>query len=255
MSFQALWRIWILITRSLHTLNLDANNEGYKPNFWKDGDSRIYDAAVNQLSAHPWHDPIEFDATLKQAFTMGDGYFIKGDGERFDLNFRWFLRRLNRILYGNKSDDIGIPMFCVLERSIEGRWHFHTLTDRPPGISRIQLAYAVRLCWMQIPFAHERILFGPVDQNWKRYLLKPSQKPGNFADAFRWTNNNLGYCEPITLPIVKRLHDAGDQWDPHGKLNGHWQLVLNEARYLALNGQGLEVGTGTALESERHWVL
>jgi hypothetical protein len=95
----------------------------------------------------------------------------------------------------------------------------------------MQLSYAIRLCWQQIPFAHQNMIIGPADQSWKRYLLKPSQKPGHYADAFRWTNISLSPCEPITLPILKRLHDKGDQWDPKGKLNGHWQLVLNEAQF------------------------
>lgn len=188
---------------------------------------------------------MEFDPTLKQAFTIGDGYFISGDGESYDLNFKWFLNRLNRVLYGNRSRNLGIPMFCVLERSVDGRWHFHTLIDRPPGITRIQLAYAIRLCWQEIPFAHQRVHISPVDQKWERYLLKPSQKPEQYPDAFRWTNINLGYCEPITLPIMKRLHDVGNQWDSHGKLDGHWQLLLNEAQYITLNGHSSEIDAAT----------
>lgn len=250
-----IWRFLTLLERQIISSEQSLCDDGYKPKFWKRCDSRFYDAILEQLRAHPWLDPLEFDPTLKQAFTVDGSHFIRGDDKTYDLNFKWFLNRLNKVLYANRSTKIQLPIFCVLERSFEGRWHFHTLIDRPPGITRIQLSYAIRLCWQQVPFAHKAMIIGPADQSWKRYLLKPSQKPGHYPDAFRWTNINLGHSEPITLPIVKRLHDKADQWDPFGKLNGHWQLVLNEAQYITLNGHCSEIDAAPQYGPSDHRVF
>jgi hypothetical protein len=211
----------------------------YRPRFKQKLDTKVRDAVLDHLKTHDWHDRIAFDPTLKQALVSESGHVFRGDDIDFDQSFRWFLRRLNKLLYGNKSDRVGIPIFPMLEYSSNDRWHFHSLMDRPPGITFAQLEFAVRLCWAKVPFCRSRIGFQRVDENWNCYMVKPSQKMGDYADAFRWTNTNLERCVPITLPICRRLSDL--RWRVAQTWEGRRIIDALDPYWIAVSAEELQM--------------
>ena len=157
---------------------------------------RWRDAAQSQLDTGHWHSRVAITFTLKQAVER-DGLLFWLTPEICTEEFRRFMQRLNRRVYGNANRRYGkrLRVVDVVEKDEGGRWHIHAVIELPSGMTKRQFREAINQCWlgwnartMNVwAYQQNKIKFD-ADAGWERYLLKLRQKAGHEAwpDCIDW---------------------------------------------------------------------
>lgn len=113
------------------------------------------------------------------------------DPVKASRNFRHFMNRLNRRVFGNASRRYGknLRVFPILEVNASGRLHYHIAIDRPERLSIAAFETMIREQWAQTDFGYHEVDVQPVlDDGWTSYLCKRRQKPEGLLDSIDWNN-------------------------------------------------------------------
>lgn len=90
-------------------------------------------------------------------------------------NFRYFLNRLNKGIFGNAATRFGkkIEVIAVQETSYSQRLHYHLLIKIPERVSPIELSGLILQHWKSTDFAYNENIIKPCHSSgWISYMLK-----------------------------------------------------------------------------------
>ena len=145
-------------------------------------------ATKDFLNTASWKRSIACTLTLKQRVNNQ-----KIDTEIASRNFRHFLNRLNRKLYGNAADRYSkhIKVIPVIEHDEFRRFHIHLQIELPRDWEFETFTVLIRSQWEKTRWAYHHIHFELVrDRGWISYLTKPNQKR-DFDLSIDWMNCQL----------------------------------------------------------------
>jgi hypothetical protein len=105
--------------------------------------------------------------------------------------FRHFLNLLNRAVYKNafKRHRKRLRVIPVLEKELDGRWHYHAAIEPPPQLDFAHFESLIRACWAKTHWGYQRIQVRPnANSGWINYMLKSRQKADfdTWADCIDW---------------------------------------------------------------------
>lgn len=134
----------------------------------------------------------QFERPLAVTLTMK----LRASGRACDpvtasRNFRHFMNRLNRTVFGQAAKRYGksLRVLPVLEQNQEGRLHYHAIIDRPERMEIAEFGALVRDTWLRTDFGYRHIDVQPVTgDGWVAYLCKKRQKPEGLLDSIDWNN-------------------------------------------------------------------
>ncbi len=152
----------------------------------------IPDVAKSQLFATGrWRSIFDLTLTLKQARKSDNGDWVWIDEHECRRAFRHFMNLLNRAAYNSAFRCLGkrLRVIPVLEKDVEGRWHYHAAIEPPPHIGPNQFEELIYKCWSKLDWSYRNILVRPnADCGWIKYMLKPRQKSSfeAWSDSIDW---------------------------------------------------------------------
>lgn len=127
-----------------------------------------------------WVSPVDFGdycaltLTLRARLESPNGEVVFLDRYAASRNFRFFMNRLNRRVFGNASKrGACLNVIPILEGGKDVRLHFHVLLEKPPRLSEREFARVIVLEWMKTPFGlWESDLNFAADYGWLKYMTK-----------------------------------------------------------------------------------
>lgn len=140
------------------------------------------------FEAIPWQSPVAATLTLKQRIKQQ-----KIDPYIATSNFRHFLNRLNRQVFGNASKRLGrgLRVIPILEHDELVRFHNHAVIDRPQHVTFQDFKVQIECCWSKTTWGYQESVIVPMTSpGWIRYITKTDQKP-EFDLAIDWTNTRV----------------------------------------------------------------
>ena len=150
----------------------------------------------NWVSLDDWHAPFAVTLTFRQCMSVPIGtsstkhWLTETSAVQ---NFRHFLNKLNRCVYGKAAIRHGKGVGCipVLEGGGTKRLHYHAVIDcpRPDLVNDFPLLIADR--WRSTQWGYWQVdCQSNPDDGWINYITKFRDKP-SFADAIDWMNLRL----------------------------------------------------------------
>ena len=130
-------------------------------------------------------DPMGVTLTMKQ---RTEGVWL--DRIIASRNLRHFLNRLNKSVLGNAFHRYGktIGVIPVMEKSKEGRLHYHLVVDNPYPTKQFEFEWAIKKCWLKTKWGYEEVhVHRIIDEGWIEYITKFATK-NDLADAIDWIN-------------------------------------------------------------------
>lgn len=130
------------------------------------------------------------DGWLGVTFTMKQ----RVNGKQLDeiacsRNFRHFLNLFNKKVYGNASVRYGkkVEVIPVLEKSLSGRLHYHTLIKNPLPEKVFQVEMMMKDIWQKTEWGYREVdVIRKIDNGWIGYITKHF---GN--ETVDWENLNV----------------------------------------------------------------
>jgi hypothetical protein len=125
-----------------------------------------------------WPSFCSVTVTMKQARQNDQGAWLKMDEQQCRRAFRFFLKLLNRAVYGTAARrGKKLRVVPITERQADGRWHYHAAIEVPAHISVLRFDELARQCWGKVDWGRERIeIKDKADQGWIHYMLKSPTK-------------------------------------------------------------------------------
>lgn len=123
--------------------------------------------------------------TLKQGL---DGYML--NNERCTQNLRHFMNVINKKVFGNANKRYGkkLQIFPVIEKSKEGRYHYHMIIERPLEWCLDDFTHLIETEWVKTQFGHRQLHLDQfIDFGWVHYITKFHSK----SDLVDWENVHI----------------------------------------------------------------
>lgn len=143
-----------------------------------------------------WQAPFAATLTLRQCVTVSNGMQtvrVALTEQSASQNFRHFLNKLNRSVYGNAAQRFGkgVAVVPVIEGNADKRMHFHAVIDCPRPELAADFPVIVADAWRSTQWGYYQIDVRPdADRGWLNYMMKFRDKP-DFATAIDWMNLRL----------------------------------------------------------------
>ena len=97
------------------------------------------------------------------------------DGISSSQNLRHFLNVLNKKCFGNayKRFDKRLKVFPSLERSSDGRWHFHLILENPYPNNPMKFERMIEFTWFKTSYGYRHIdVRHRINNGWGDYITK-----------------------------------------------------------------------------------
>lgn len=148
-------------------------------------DQDLQKVFVQYARSIKWIEPVAISLTMKQrVFDQKiDMYFASA-------NFRHFMNRLNRKVFGNAAHRFGrgLKVLPVQEHNELVRLHYHGVIDKPQRMSFDEFRDAINAAWQRTAWGYKQTAIEPIrNDGWHEYLAKLRQKP-QYDLAFDWVN-------------------------------------------------------------------
>jgi hypothetical protein len=148
-----------------------------------------------QFDTQHWRSIFDLTLTFKQRRKSDNGSWVRIDEIGCRSAFWHFKDFLNRAVYGNAVRRHGkrLRIIPVLERSMGGRWHYHSAIEPPMHLDKIEFEKLIHKCWAKTDWAHREVLVREnADHGWIGYMLKPLQKSDfdSWTDCIDWFSLN-----------------------------------------------------------------
>lgn len=148
------------------------------------------------MTTSEWPAPFAVTLTLRQCVDVPNGFSsvkLWLNETAAVQNFRHFLNKLNRSVFGKAACRYGKGIGCipVLEGGGDKRLHYHAIIDcpRPDLLTDFPLLIADH--WRSTQWGYWQIdCQANPDDGWLTYITKFRDKP-NLADAIDWMNLRL----------------------------------------------------------------
>lgn len=154
----------------------------------------IQSAARNFLGEVSWISPHAATLTLKQGLALENGSIQTLTPELASSNFRHFLNRLNRSVFGRSAVRFGRSVKCapVLEGGDAKRLHYHAIIDCPRADLAESFPELIAGAWRGTDWGYDQFDIQPCEViGWINYMSKFRDKP-SYSDAFDWANCHTG---------------------------------------------------------------
>jgi hypothetical protein len=148
------------------------------------------------VNIETWQAPFAATLTLRQCITVWDGHQsvrVALTEQSASQNFRHFLNKLNRSVYGKAAQRFGkgVSVIPVLEGDADKRLHYHAIIDCPRAELIADLPVIVAEAWRSTQWGyHQTDIQAGADRGWLNYMTKLRDKP-DFADSIDWMNFHL----------------------------------------------------------------
>jgi hypothetical protein len=147
---------------------------------------------TNIFDTRHWRSICDVTLTLKQARKSDDLVWVRIDENQCQRALRHFLNLLNRSVYGSavRRHNKRLRVIAILEKSADGRWHFHAAIEPPLHVGTPDFLTLIRHCWQRVDWAYREVeIRSNADKGWIDYMLKPKQKSGLevWSDCIDWT--------------------------------------------------------------------
>jgi len=153
-------------------------------------------AALSWCETGHWRSVTDVTLSLKPCLWSKRGAVVV-DQTRAEKNFAFFMRLLNRRVYGKAYARHGkqLRVIAVIEKSEFGRYHIHAALEPPVHLDHEQFEATIRECWLKTDWGYDEGLVRPnADAGWIGYMLKQRQKQG----LEQWSDCLLGtFYNPI----------------------------------------------------------
>lgn len=150
---------------------------------------KLQNALRAYLNALPWQKPIAVTLTLKQRIKQQ-----QVDLYAASTNFRQFMNRLNRKIFGNAAQRYGkgLRVIPVLEHDEQVRFHNHATIDQPMHMDFDRFEQIIETCWLKTTWGFRQMHIVPITDGpgWMRYITKTDQK-SDFDLAIDWMNARI----------------------------------------------------------------
>lgn len=147
---------------------------------------QLFETVRSSISLEHFENPMAVTLTMKRKASG-----LQCDHVQASRNFRHFMNRVNRRIFGSASKRYGkkLRVFPVIESNAEGRLHYHALIDRPARIAATDFDGLIREEWSQTALGYREIDIKSVqDDGWLSYLCKSRQKSSGLLDSIDWDN-------------------------------------------------------------------
>lgn len=137
--------------------------------------------------------PHSVTLTLKQSVVVRYGQssiHSRITPDRAVRNFRHFMNRLNKRVYGHSYSRHGkrVQVIPVLEGGEHTRLHYHCVIDCPRAELSDSYSNLIGECWLQTDYGYDQIDVQPrSDSGWVNYISKFRTK-SEFDQSIDWTN-------------------------------------------------------------------
>ena len=128
-----------------------------------------------------WRSVVGLTLNLKQSIVTPSGGFISIDELGAKRSFRHFMNRLNRRIYKSAFRQHGkrLQVIPLLERSAEGRWHYHVAIEPPSFLDDTEFGQIAMEAWLQTPMGYGHCgISTDVNEGWISYMTKLRGKSG-----------------------------------------------------------------------------
>lgn len=160
------------------------------------GNALLQSSFRNWITLDDWHAPFAVTLTFRQCATVPMGTMET----RIWLteliavqNFRHFMNKLNRRIFGRSAMRFGKGVCCIpiLEGGGEQRLHYHAMIDCPRPELVLDYPTLIAECWRSTQWGYWQVDCQAFpDDGWIRYITKFRDKP-SFGDAIDWMNFRL----------------------------------------------------------------
>lgn len=150
----------------------------------------------NWVNVDAWNSPFSATLTLRQSIIVSEG----GLPTRIALselsasqNFRHFLNKLNRAIYGKSAQRFsrGVAVIPVLEGGASKRFHYHAVIDCPLSDLVPDFPIVIADAWRSTQWGYKQTVIEPgADRGWLNYMTKFRDK-SDFAASIDWMNIRL----------------------------------------------------------------
>ncbi len=143
---------------------------------------QLKESIRNHIHSLPIKDSLSVTLTMKQVVENEHLDPIKSS-----KNFKDFLNRLNKKVYGNIYKRFGksVSVVPVIEKSFEGRYHFHLILEKPKHISQNTYELMIVGCWKETRFGYYEVDIRNIySSGWSDYITKFVSK----EDTIDWEN-------------------------------------------------------------------
>lgn len=143
-----------------------------------------------------WNSPFSATLTLRQSIIVSEGdvsHRITLTDLSASQNFRHFLNKLNRTLYGKSAQRFsrGAAVVPVLEGGNGKRFHYHAVIDCPRSDLVPDFPMVIADAWRSTQWGYNQTLIEPgADRGWLNYMTKFRDK-SDFATSIDWMNIRL----------------------------------------------------------------
>jgi hypothetical protein len=128
-----------------------------------------------------WRSVVGLTLNLKQSVVTAFDGFIRLDELAAKKTFRHFMNLLNRRIYNFAFRRYGkrLRVIPILEKSAEGRWHYHAAIEPPLFIDASSFGDIAMGVWLQtdLGYGHGEVV-ADVDAGWIAYMAKLRCKSG-----------------------------------------------------------------------------
>lgn len=136
--------------------------------------NQLQNSIRNHIRSLPIKQSLSVTLTMKQV--VENEYL---DPQKSSRNFKHFLNRLNKKIHGNAYYRFGksISVVPALEKSFEGRYHYHLILERPAHIPQNTYELMIMECWRKTRFGYYEIDIRNIySSGWTDYITKFSSK-------------------------------------------------------------------------------
>lgn len=145
---------------------------------------QLKESIRNYIHSLPMKECLSVTLTMKQV--VNKEYL---DDIKSKTNFRHFMNLLNKKVYGNahKRFQKSISVLPVLEKSSDGRFHYHLVLEQPQKIQRNVYESLIYECWKDTKFGYNQIDIRNIySSGWIDYITKFVSK----EDTVDWENHH-----------------------------------------------------------------
>jgi hypothetical protein len=135
-----------------------------------------------------WTSVVAVMLTLRQAYPAHHRFKNSVDEADCKHCFKQFMKKLNRKAFGAayRKRAKQLRVIPVLEKSEDGRWHYHCSIEPPAHMEFADFEKLIRGCWKDTLLGYDQIIVKPnADKGWADYILKSRSKGGleTWSDA------------------------------------------------------------------------
>jgi hypothetical protein len=168
--------------------------------------SRLSNTTRSYLTKTKIENPLLVTFTLKQMIQVYNefgSHLVKGNRITYETNFRHFMNRLNKKVYGNASKrfEKRLKVLAIIEGGVGGiRYHYHGVIQTPPHLLNSSLNEKTKFIndsWKETRWGYNinDVRYPSTEdggvEGWIHYITKSRSKQYDLSTSVDWLNYHL----------------------------------------------------------------